>query len=109
MGLEINLPISPSFCRTWLRLIRKGLDYAREYRRRCGYCPGDYASIEQLAEAIGTDEPDKLLPENVDHLNSLQVQYSSLFVISVSDDFEMAKLMIGRNPRLKEPPGFIVH
>jgi hypothetical protein len=113
-GVEINLPISPSFticflCRTWLRLIREGLDDAGAYTHRHGYCPGDNTPLEQLAEAIATGNPDLLLPENVEHLNSLQVQYSSRFVISGTDDFELAKLMIGKNPRLKEPPGFVVY
>lgn len=113
-GVEINLPISPSFticflCRTWQRLIREGLDAVAEYTRRCGHCPGENASLEQLAAAIATGDPDPLLPENVEHLNSLQVQYSSRFVISATDDFELVKLMIGKNPRLREPPGFVAY
>ncbi len=61
-----------------------------------------------LANAVRTGSPDMLFPENVTRQNSLQVQYSSNFVISSDNDFSLAREMIQKNPRLKEPPGYTV-
>jgi hypothetical protein len=75
-GIEIYLPISRSFaicfmCRTTLQLMHQGLEDAAAFERRFGYCPVDSTPIRSLAEAIAAGSPDPLLPENVDHLNSL--------------------------------------
>jgi len=58
--------------------------------------------------AIDTGTPDPLFAENVNHINSLQVQYASPFIMSSIDDFALAKLMIAKNLRLEEPPGFVL-
>jgi len=60
------------------------------------------------AEAMRTGRADQLAPENVEHQNSLQVQYASRFVISSTNDFTVAREMIKRNPSLKQPPGYKV-
>ncbi len=113
-GIEVYLPISPSLalcfmCRHSVELMQSQLQKAAEIKRRHGYCAVDIEPIARIVNAIDTGTPDPLLPDNVDHVNSLQVQYASQFIVSSIDDFELAKLMIGKNPRLKEPPGFIVH
>ncbi|WP_425400400.1 DUF4238 domain-containing protein [Aeoliella sp.] len=60
------------------------------------------------AEAMRTGRADQLAPENVEHQNSLQVQYASRFVISSRNDFKVAREMIQGNPGLKELPGYTV-
>ena len=61
-----------------------------------------------LTEAMRTGRADQLAPENVEHQNSLQVQYASQFIISPTDDFKVARQMIQQNPALKEQPGYTV-
>ena len=112
-GIEIHLPISRSFaicfmCRTAIRLMHQGLVDAAAFERQFGHSPADATPIRSLAQAVASGTPDLLLSENVDHLNSLQVRYSSRFVVSPAENFELAKLMIGKAPRLKAPLGFII-
>ncbi len=96
VGISVYLPLSPKFS-------------------LCFLCPSWFgpgmvvtADEKQRAEAVRAGTPDLLLPENVTHQNSLQVQYASNYIISSVDDFSRARLMIQKNPRLKEPPGFTV-
>jgi len=81
----------------------------------CFLCPSWFGSgmvntddEKMLSKAVRTGSPDLLLPENVKHQNSLQVKYSSTFVISSVSDFSLARLMIEKNPQLKESPGYKV-
>jgi hypothetical protein len=112
-GVEIQLPISRRFsicflCDSMARLIRQGIADLKRYERDFGYPHPGAAEILHQAEVIETGKPDLLMPENVDHQNSLQVQYASRFIISAADDFGLAREMIRRNPRLKEPPRFTI-
>jgi hypothetical protein len=112
-GVEIQLPISRQFsicflCDNMAQFIRQGVADLKRYERDFGHAHPGAAEILHQAEVIETGNPDPLDPENVDHQNSLQVQYASRFVISPTDDFDLAREMIRRNPRLKDPPGFIV-
>jgi len=95
-GISIYLPLSANFslcflCPSW-------------------FGPGMVVTDDEkrLANAARTGSPNMLLPANVTHQNSLQVQYSSTFVISSVNDFSLARQMIQKNPRLKEPPGYQV-
>jgi hypothetical protein len=113
MGVEILLPISRRFSISFLcdhvrHLIRQGVGDLLRYERDLGRAHPGAAAILRQAEVIEKGTPDLLLPENVDHQNSLQVQYASRFIMSATDSFDIAKEMIRRNPKVKEPSGFIV-
>jgi hypothetical protein len=112
-GVEILLPISRRFSICFLsdhmrQLIRQGVADLQRYERDFGRAHPGAAEILRQAEVIEKGTPDLLPTESVDHQNSLQVQYASRFVISATDAFEIAKEMIRRNPKLKEPPSFVV-
>jgi hypothetical protein len=112
-GVEILLPISRRFSICFLcdhvrQLIRQGVADLRRYERDFGRAHPGAAEILRQAEVIEKGTPDLLPPESVDHQNSLQVQYASRFVMSATDVFEIAKEMIQRNPKIKEPPGFVL-
>jgi hypothetical protein len=112
-GVEILLPISRRFsicflCDYMRQLIRQRVADLQRYERDFGRAHPGAAEILRQAEAIEKGTPDLVPPESVDHQNSLQVQYASRFVISATDAFEIAKEMIRRNPKGKEPPGFVV-
>ena len=68
----------------------------------------DTPQERSLAQAIKTKRPDDLLPENVAYRNSLQVLFSSRFVFSPKNDFDVAKKMIDKNPHLKSHPKWIL-
>lgn len=112
-GVEILLPISPRFSICFLcdhvgQVIRQVVADLQRYERDFGRAHPGATEILRQAEVIEKGTPDLLLPEWVDHQNSLQVQYASRFVMSATDAFEKAKEMIRRNPKVKEPPGFVV-
>lgn len=111
-GVEVYFPISNQFsicflCNTWRRAINEGLAQAEEIKRSFGTCPVDVGELRRLAQAIETGT-ETLLPENVEHQNSLQVLYSSRFVFSSSDDFTLATSMLAHNSNLKGPPTLVV-
>jgi len=112
-GVEIHLPISRRFsisflCDKMVQFIRQGVADLKRYERDFGHAHAGAKDILHQARVVETGEPDLLLPENVDHQNSLQVQYASRFIISPTNDFRLAQEMIKRTPQLKEPPGFTV-
>jgi hypothetical protein len=112
-GIEILFPISPKFsicfmCDRMRQFIQQGVADLKGYEQQFGRPHPGAAEILHQARVIETGEPDLLLPENVDHQNSLQVQYSSRFVIASVDDFALAREMLAKSPKLKEPPGFVV-
>jgi len=112
-GVEILLPISPRFsicflCNHMRQLIRQGVADLQRYEQDFGRAHPGAAEILRQAEVIEKGTPDLLLPESVDHQNSLLVQYASRFIMSATAVFDIAKEMIRRNPKVKEPPGFVV-
>lgn len=112
-GVEILLPISRDLsicfmCEGHNQMLRQGLLDLKRYERDFGRPHEGAAEILHLAEVIDKGIPDPIPPESVDHQNALQVQYASRFVIAPEDDFDLIREMIGRNPRLKELPGFTV-
>ncbi len=112
-GIEILFPISSEFsicfmCEGNHQMIREGVVLVQRYEKDHGHQYPGGADILHQAEVIEKGIPDLLLPENVDHQNSLQMQYASRFVIGPEDNFDLAKIMLEKNPKLKEPPGFTV-
>ena len=78
-GIQLNFPLSPRFS---LSLLERGY-------------------FQKLANFDGRVRDVPLLPENVQHENSLQVLHSSRFIFSPKDDFLMAKEMCDENPDLR--------
>ena len=74
-----------------------------------GPCPLDLTAVRELTDAIRSGDPLLLMPENVDHMNSLQVAFSSRFVMSATEYFELAKRLIRMHPELKQSPRLTVH
>ena len=112
-GVEIHFPISRRFSICFMfdyvwRMIQEGVADLQRYQRDFGHANPGAAGILHQADVIENGTPDLLAPENVDHQNSLQVQYASRFVISPTDNFDLAREMIRLQPGLKEPPGYVV-
>lgn len=112
-GVEILFPISSEFSICFMfeghrQMIRDGVRLVQRYEKDHGHPYPGAADILHQAEVIEKGIPDLLPPESVDHQNSLQVQYASRFVTAPEDNFELAREMIAKNPKLKEPPGFTV-
>lgn len=80
-GIQINLPISSKYSR--------GL-----------YCTSHKEIIEGLYEKhhVPNGSPIPLEPQNVTHLNALQVAFSTRFVLSSIRDFHLVEEMITENP-----------
>jgi hypothetical protein len=112
-GIEIYLPLNPEFCLMMLcgSIAKEFFDtlaLVAAHEPLFGPCPLDTAPARKVVDAIRTGDPDLILPENVDHENSLQVIFASRFVMSAADDFDLAKEMIRERPHLKQPPRLIV-
>ncbi|MCH8043291.1 MAG: DUF4238 domain-containing protein [Planctomycetes bacterium] len=112
-GVEIYLPISKQFsicffCKSMFHAMRQELCNAEVIRKRFGCCP-DLAPFEKIIKLMESGDPDLLLPDNVIHQNSLQVLQSSRFVFSSNDNFDLVRLMLARDAKLKNPPEMTVH
>lgn len=108
-GIEIYLPISKHFsicflCDSMKQAIDQGVQNADSIQQLLGYYPMDITPLQRIDHVIKTGKPDSLHPENVTHQNSLQVLYSSRFIYSATNDFELVKSMITENPQIKHPP-----
>lgn len=110
-GIEIYLPVSKCLCICFLckqmeNEIRSASMRHATYDQILGSFPIDMTSVHALQKAIDSGTPLELQPENVEHLNSLQVINASRFVIASSNDFLLVKEMISDHPDLQGPPGF---
>lgn len=94
-GTEVYLPISRQF----------SLHIASDFAATVLF--GGMAREERL-RAVSTisSKAHPLAPEDVEHQNMFQVEHASRFVISAVDNFTVAREMIKRNPKLKDPPGY---
>jgi hypothetical protein len=64
--------------------------------------------IDEFMNGLNTGTVVSTVKENVVNLNSLQIAYSSRFIYSSTDDFDLVRHMIKENPRLKEGIRFVV-
>ena len=64
--------------------------------------------MREVEAAINSGMPLVLRPDNVEHMNSLQVMNASRFIMAARDDFRLAKEMIQDEPHLKSPPTFVI-
>jgi len=59
---------------------------------------------KELMHGLENGQVVRSLTENVEFQNSMQVAFSSRFVYSSNDDFELVQSLIKENPKYKEPP-----
>ncbi len=120
LGIEIYFPISSTLslgimCRSHEEKLRQSYEeYERNLRKfgpeismllRMNLPP----NVEALMTAMKTGKFVNSLKENAINKNSLQVMYSSRFVYSSIDDFDLAREMIKKNPDFKQGPIPQVH
>ena len=67
--------------------------------------PGD---SRPLLDAIDSRKPLVIEPENVVHLNALQVADATRFLFSSTGDFSLADEMLNANPELANPTRLVV-
>ena len=90
-GIEIHMPLSSTICLAFL-------------------CPTIQRYIETVQAKYGVNIPilsgfnsglAEMNTENVLHLNSLQVAYSTRFVYSLSGNFDLVQSMLSQHPELR--------
>ena len=86
-GIELYLPISPHLC---LMLLCRNMANLATLSPETG-----------LHEAYFTDTPIRANPDNVTHLNSLQIIHSERFLFASQNDFFLAQDMIREHPSIK--------
>lgn len=112
-GIEIYFPLSKTlslgmYCPSIEEEIRKGYEkYKLLYQIDPGAVSGilkDPQLLEQMMAGFESKMTIQFKPDNVVNHNSLQVEYSSRFVFSHTDDFSLAEQMIQDNPKFREGP-----
>jgi hypothetical protein len=125
-GITIYLPLCPTLClgmtdpsaTSKLFVARRNIDNNyRQMKKECsrrGFSPGDREVLEEmkktLAEAnrriypIEMGTPTDYDPQSVMRVNSLQVIYSSRWIISSREDFSLPQLMIADNEKNRTRP-----
>ena len=101
-GIQIYMPLSPSLtlcfiCETLIAPFRE--------HKKLRMAPGDPLP---LLDAIDSRKPLVIEPENVVHLNSLQVADATRFLFSSTGDFSLADEMLNANPELANPTRLVV-
>jgi Protein of unknown function (DUF4238) len=116
-GIEIYFPLSKlitlfMLCGTTAEKNQK--TYA-EYKRLESSAPeiaqlilADPSRLERVSEGIQTKKAIKVFHQEVERLNSLQVQYASELVFSSEKDFELAQKLIKVDPKYREGPLLVI-
>jgi hypothetical protein len=108
-GIEVQLPLSKNLCLSMVcpSLIEKidhGVKKAQLLEHALGLAnTGFLNNAHNILNAVFTGNARQLKPENVEHLNSLQVGIASRFIYSSTDDFSLVYDMIKNEPSLKQP------
>jgi hypothetical protein len=111
-GIEIQLPVSNNLCLSMvcpslIEEIDHGAKKAQLLERALGLeYTGFLHDAHNILNAVFTGSARQLKPENVEHLNSLQVGSASRFIYSSTSDFSLVQDMIKNEPSLKEPRRF---
>ncbi len=111
-GIEVQLPLSKNLCLSMvcpslIEQIDHGLKKAQLLERALGLAnTGFLNDAQNIINAVFTGTARQLKPENVEHLNSLQVGSASRFIYSSTSDFSLVQDMIKKEPSLKEPRRF---
>jgi hypothetical protein len=110
-GIELYLPLSPTSCLA-MYCPKMVADLERKYREMPPSqefvdhtrFPDRRGIVEKLFTAFRTGEPAPFDCSNVEFVNSLQVWSAERYVYAADDDFELAKDMLVKNPRLRFGP-----
>jgi hypothetical protein len=99
-GIQINFPLTPTlnlafYCPSVMNEIVEGYG---KYDPNVHWIPDDIkeklVGVKNMIDNFKAGTPQKLLPDNVTHLNSLQVGYSDSFVFNHIEEFGLAKEMV---------------
>jgi hypothetical protein len=113
-GIEIYLPLSPiralaMWCRSLTgSVLQASAEHPERFRHDSGGSRAPEGVIG-LADALSTDRPLAYSAENVENFNSLQIARSERYVFSFTNDFELAKEMLGAQPSLRAGPRLEAH
>ena len=97
LGVEIYLPLSPTLALAFM------CPSIAESMRRVVLTQGRKSPsiVFEYLFAVEAQRNIRLLPENVKHLNSLQIIYAERFLYSSTDSFEMVEDMVANDSRLR--------
>lgn len=111
-GIELNVPLSKSLslCLLCPKLATAILSGVRDPALMQWQTVDEaaFSYLRRLAAAIESGASLDLRPENIQHLNSLQVAHATRFVFSSEPDFSLARRMLESHPELRSRPAFHV-
>lgn len=111
-GIEVQLPLSKNLCLSMvcpslIEQIDQGVKKAERQERALGFASaGLLNDAQSILNSVFTGSARVLKPENIEHLNSLQVGIASRFIYSSTDDFSLVHNMLKKEPSLKQPRRF---
>jgi Protein of unknown function (DUF4238) len=106
--IEIYIPLHKSIalrmlCHQWYIRMKEGIRIAEDTAiRGLGFV--DMDPTRKAIAVIEENKLDLLDPENVIHLNSLQVIHSSRYVYSSINDFDLVRDMLAKQPSIRTTP-----
>lgn len=112
-GIEIYFPLAPdlalgmwcpSHCEKLLEGIQQLGRLADSNPNAASRFAGAWKNSLDIVETTQTGKPLRSSPENVKHLNSLQVLSAERFIFSSNGDFALVEDMIRTNPELSHGP-----
>ena len=111
-GIEVQLPLSKNLCLSMvcpslIEQIDQGVKKAERLEQAlCIANTGFLNDAKNILDSVFTGNARVLKPENIEHLNSLQVGMASRFIYSSTDDFSLVQDMLKKEPYLKQPRRF---
>lgn len=111
-GIEIHLPLSSQLslwlvCPTIRDRVKFGYASMFNMAQSSGIQLLQFELLRQLVEGFESGKAVPMSRDNVDYVNSLQVEFASRFLYCQSDDFGLAKRMILHNPGFKSGKSFV--
>jgi hypothetical protein len=115
-GIEIYFPLSKLLTLLMLCSVtaEKNQKAYAEYKRAESRAPElarllpDASLLERISEGIHTKRAVKIPHQQVERLNSLQVEYASELVFSSAEDFELAQKLIRFDSKYREGPLLVI-
>lgn len=101
-GIQINCPLTPTlniafYCQSVMDEIMNEYAKVQPYLNSVsGKEKAAVLKIENMINGFKNGTPHKLTPDNVIHLNALQVSYSDTFIFSHLENFELANDMVAK-------------
>jgi hypothetical protein len=111
-GIEVQFPLSKNLCLSMvcpslIEQIDQGVKKAERLERAIGITKTGFLNeAKSILDSVFTGDARVLKPENIEHLNSLQVGMASRFIYSSTDDFSLVQDMLKDEPSLKYPRRF---